>query len=269
MVSIKAVEALEYPQEVRGVLSFDFDGTLHVPTENPPLSPAFFEKVQQLREEGWIWGINTGRSLPQMIDGFGFGKFPFYPDFLVAREREIFTPGQFGRWVPVEAWKKKSAKDHKKFYRQTKKFLKEVEEFVDSETDAEWVEEENGDTGVISTTIEEMQRIVDYIEKHRGKYEMLGYLRNTIYLRFSHVDYHKGTALQEVARLAGVDKQHVFVIGDGHNDLDKLHPDVAGMIACVGNADEVVKEHVREQGGYVAEGIGSLGTIEALEHFLS
>ena len=261
------VEILEYPDVVRGVLSFDFDGTLHLPELSPPVSSDFFEMVRELRDRGYIWGINTGRSQMQMVEGFLEGRFTFFPDFLVAREREIYTPGKFGRWVPVKEWQRRSEKAQKLVFKKAKKLLLEVREFVESETDAEWVVQPGDPAGIVATSIEEMAKIIDFVEEHRGRCEMLGYLRNSIYLRFSHKDYHKGSAVREVMRLSGVGREDVFVIGDGHNDLDKLHPDVAGMIACVGNAHDEVKSHVREYGGYVAEGEGSLGSMEALEHF--
>lgn len=261
------VEILNYPGEVKGVLSFDFDGTLHLPEVMPPVDSGFFEVVRGLRDEGYIWGINTGRSQMQMVEGFVEGQFPFSPDFLVAREREIYTPGEFGRWIPVREWQKRAERDQKKVFRKAKKLLLEVREFVEATTDAEWVVQEGDPAGIVATSVEEMGRIVDFVEEHRGRCEMLGYLRNTIYLRFSHKDYHKGSAVREVMRLAGVEREQVFVIGDGHNDLDKLHPEVAGMIACVGNAHDDVKTHVRAHGGYVAEREGSLGSVEALDYF--
>ncbi|MFZ4596925.1 MAG: hypothetical protein ACOYOF_21935 [Verrucomicrobiaceae bacterium] len=42
---------------------------------------------------------------------------------------------------------------------------------------------------------------------------------------------------------------------------------VARMIACPGNALPPVKAHVREQGGFIAQGIASTGMMEALQHF--
>lgn len=262
------MRALEYPDEVTGVLSFDFDGTLIIPDAEVPLDPVFFEEIKRLRADGWLWGINTGRSLLQMLEGFNEGSFPFLPDFLIAREREIYTPGDFGRWHPIADWQKKCAKDHKLFFRKAKKFLNLAQKFVEEETHAQWVDQEGDPAGVISTTVEEMAVIVDWIERNRGMCELIGYLRNTIYLRFSHIDYHKGSSLREIARIADIPVEKVFAIGDGHNDLDKLHPDVAGMIACVGNADQEVKDYVGSHSGYVAKAHGSLGSVEALRYFM-
>lgn len=265
MVGLKA---LEYPRGVKGVLSFDFDGTLHLPVLDPPVDPAFFETIRQLRRDGWLWGINTGRSMGQMLEGMLESRFPFLPDFLILRERELFTVGNYGRWQPVADWHKQSERAHKKVFRKAKKLLLQVRQFVEKETGAHWVVQEGDPAGVIAQNEAEMEKIVTYVESHRDKCEILGYLRNGIYLRFSHIDYHKGSTLREFAKLVDVPIERTFAIGDGQNDLDKLVPDVAGMRACVANSHPDVLRHVAKYGGYVTKANASLGAVEALKYYL-
>ncbi|MEZ7957693.1 MAG: HAD family hydrolase [Rubritalea sp.] len=266
---MQLMQPLPMPEKITGVLSFDFDGTLVCPESDPQLDPRFFEVIQQFREAGWMWGVNTGRSQMQMISGFMEGKFPFLPDFLIARERELYTPGALNRWIPVAEWNERSEKDHKKMYRRVRKFIDIVRDHVENETSAKWITEAGDPAGIVATSVEEMAEIIAFIDAQIGQYKNLGYLRNTIYLRFSHKDYHKGTSLAEIVRRCGVEKEQVFAIGDGHNDIDMLHKDYAGMIACPANADDDVKQHVREQGGYICEQRASLGAIEAIDHFLN
>ena len=90
------MRVLDYPAEVTGILSFDFDGTLFLAENEVVLEPIFYQTIETLREDGWLWAINTGRSLLHMLEGFEQSSFPFSPDFLVAREREIYVPGNFG-----------------------------------------------------------------------------------------------------------------------------------------------------------------------------
>lgn len=261
------MKALSYPGSPCGILSFDFDGTLLDPESSPVLEPMFFEEIKRLRACGWVWGINTGRSEAQMKQGLLEGGFPFLPDFLVARERELFTPGDFGRWLPVKDWNARVAKDHKKFFRKAKKPILRVKKFVMEQTNADWVEEAGDPAGVVATSEKELGRICEVIDAEAKAYPFLGYLRNTIYLRFSHKDYHKGSSLAEVTRRTGVRAEQVFAAGDGHNDLEMLDRCYASYIACPSNAHEEIKEHVRRQGGYVASGRGSVGVLEALNEF--
>lgn len=263
------MKSLQRPPEVKGILSFDFDGTLHLPEHTPSLNPTFFETIQSLRSEGWLWAINTGRSLLHMLEGFQESSFPFAPDYLIAREREIYTPGDhFGRWYKLKKWDTQYKKDTALFLEQSSHFIDQIKTYVLTTTKAQWIEEEGDPAGVITTSEKETDQIVTYVEEHRHQAPLLGYLRNTIYMRFTHKSYHKGSSLSEIARLENVATSHIFAIGDSHNDLDKLNPTRAGMIACVGNAQENVKHAVHSHGGYVATQHGSQGSIEALQHFI-
>jgi len=262
------IETLELPSPVRGVLSFDFDGTLHLPDDHEPIDREFFSELKEMRQKGWVWGVNTGRSLVQLLEGFVEADIPFLPDFIVAREREVYVPGRFGRWVPLGDWNDRCAKDQKKLLRKAKRPLKRIRAFVEKETGAQWVELPGDPAGIIAQSIEEMERIVEVVDKECEAMPMLGYLRNTIYMRFSHYDYHKGTGLRAVCEAFGVTAKHVFAIGDGHNDLGMLDEQFAHYIACPRNADDEVKEHVRERGGYIAWQDGSLGVIESLRNLL-
>ncbi len=262
------MKSMPMPDEICGVLSFDFDGTLHDPDGEMFTEPGFFELLRELREGGWVWGINTGRSQMQTMDGMREAAFPFLPDFLIARERELYTPSEFGRWQPIVEWNRRSAKAHKKMFGKARKVLGRIRQHVEEETEARWVEETGDPAGVIASTVEEMHQIVQLIDKERVGCELLGYLRNSIYLRFSHKDYHKGSSLAEIARRCQVSPQQVFAIGDGHNDIDMLRPEYAGMIACPANAHAEVRSHVGEQGGYICQQPASRGAIEALEYFL-
>ena len=93
------------------------------------------------------------------------------------------------------------------------------------------------------------------------------FMRNTIYVRFCHEAYSKGTALGELARLTGISRDEIFAAGDHYNDLPMLDGRHAAWVACPGNAVEAVKRAVREAGGYVAQGLCSDGIVEALRHF--
>lgn len=261
------VKRLPYPEVPVGILSFDFDGTLHDPESDPAVAVEFFEKIMRLRELGWIWGINTGRSQAQMKQGFMEVGFPFVPDFLVARERELYTPGEFGNWYPVEDWNRQVEKDHKRFFRKMKKPLQRIKEHVVCHTKAEWVEQEGDPAGLVASTEEEMAAICKVIDKEAECAPLLGYLRNSIYLRFSHKDYHKGSTLAEVTRRTGITAAGVLVAGDGHNDLDMLNRRYANWIICPSNAHADVQQVVVDEGGYVSRGHSSQGVLEALEHF--
>jgi hydroxymethylpyrimidine pyrophosphatase-like HAD family hydrolase len=114
-----------------------------------------------------------------------------------------------------------------------------------------------------------MDVICDFLERERVRVPGFHFMRNTVYVRFCHEDYSKGTALGELARLTGIPTSQIFAAGDHYNDLPMLDGRHARWVSCPGNSVDVVKALVRGAGGYVAKGDCSDGVVEALRHFLS
>lgn len=247
------------------LLSFDFDGTLVIPDEQPAVRPEFFELIEMMRDSHkTYWGINTGRSLMQVVQGLVDARFPFLPDYIIAREQEIYTPNEFGRWVGHSDWNKQCHKEHHRLFRKCRKLLAKLRQWVEAETAAVWGIQEEEPAGIVASTASEMDIIVRKIDQEIHSKPQLSYQRNGIYLRFSHHHYHKGTAMAEVARLLGLSEQDTFAIGDSHNDLDMLDLSMAELLACPANACDEVRERVQASGGYVAQGSASMGAVEAL-----
>lgn len=260
--NVKTLIELDQP---RWLLSFDFDGTLVVPDEHPAVAPEFFELLETMRSSHKIfWGINTGRALMQTVQGLAEARFPFLPDYIVAREREIYFPNEFSRWVAVNPWNRQCDQAHHKLFRKSRRLLKRLQKWVESETAAIWGLQHGEPAGIVASTASEMEWIVKYLDLELVNTPLLSYQRNGIYLRFSHRQYHKGSAMAEVGKLIGVDSQQTFAIGDGHNDLDMLDQSLAANLACPSNACDEVKESVRLAGGCLAEGVASRGAIEAM-----
>jgi len=253
---------------VASVLAFDFDGTLHDPAETPPVPPEFFEMLLRLRREHAIaWGINTGRSLPQMVEGFRESRFPFLPDWVVAREREIYFCGGGGHWQPLDAWNRSCEKQIHGLFKGAGGLLDSIRRQVEESTGAQWIATDGEPAGFIARTDEEMEWIVGKMQVLASVEPLLSWQRNSVYLRFGHRDFQKGSSLSEVARHFALDASACFAIGDNHNDLEMLDPRHARMVACPGNALAEVKQRVAGVGGYVAQALHGAGVIEAIQHF--
>lgn len=250
------------------LLSFDFDGTLHNPETVPPVPDAFFETIRRLRKDhGACWGINTGRSFGHLIEGLRESRVPFLPDWIVAREYEIYRPDHFGRWMPHRLWNRHCDREIIRLFRRTRRILHSIRHHVIHHTDAYWLDGNGETAGIISQTVEEMQRIVSHITPIAAAEPMLSWQRNTIYLRFGHRHFHKGTSLSEVARLLKIPTHRRFAIGDGHNDLEMLDPSHVGMLACPQNAVPEVHHHIAQLNGHIATKPHGDGTVEALQRF--
>lgn len=250
------------------VLSFDFDGTLHYGGENPPVPVAFFDRIRDLRvNRNVVWGINTGRSMPQMVEGFIESRFPFLPDWVVAREREIYFPNPFGRWLPQADWNKRCHQEIARLFKRSKKILRQIRHDIGESTGARWLEMEGEPAGIISRTEDEMEWIVDHIRPLIAGEPQLSWQRNSIYLRFGHRDFQKGSSLGKIAELYGVPASTCFAIGDSHNDLEMLDPTHAAMTACPANAVEDIKAKIRHHGGLITGESYGYGAIEALDYY--
>ena len=264
------MKTLPPPSLPAAILSFDFDGTLHDPAGSPPVPTAFFEVIRHLREEKQVvWGINTGRSMPQMMEGFVESRFPFIPDWVVAREREIYLPNALGRWIPHLPWNQRCEKEVHGLFKNARKLLTRIRHEVEEHTGAQWIEMEGEPAGLISRTLEEMEWIVTHITPLMEEVPQLSWQRNSIYLRFGHRDFQKGSSLSEIAHLYGLPAARCFAMGDSHNDVEMLDPAHAGMIACPANAVVEIRAKVLATGGLVTRGIHGEGAIEALGYFFS
>jgi HAD superfamily hydrolase (TIGR01484 family) len=259
------LNTLPLVEKPEGILAFDFDGTLHWPDHRPPVDRRLLEWIEFLRERhGMIWGICTGRSLMHLVEGLSTG-FPFLPDFAVTREREIFFPGRFGRFVPDDDWNKACEKAHKRVFKKMRKELAAIRKYVEEVAGGKWVQVEGDLAGVVLSREESMGGLLEEIERVCGDSSELAHERNGIYLRFSHADYGKGAALKEIARRCQVEPDSVVAAGDNFNDLTMFHPAITRWPICPGNAVFEVKERVTELDGVVGESLASSGLVEAME----
>lgn len=77
----------------------------------------------------------------------------------------------------------------------------------------------------------------------------------------------KGSGLAFFCQKTGIAPSEILAIGDSHNDLSML--EIAGHIACPGNATDEVRSRVASRGvdGYVAKAHTTAGVVQVLEHF--
>ena len=250
------------------LLSTDFDGTLVAHGSDPVLDHGCMEYIGKLQESGVIWAINTGRSVDLLESGLTDLEFPIHPDFILTSERDIFRPSpNGGKWEPYGDWNERVAREHAQLFQSAKSVLAEVVDFVNQKTKARLLYHTAGLEGLIAESEEELDRVTRFIDQARANQPNFHYQRNTVYLRFCHADYHKGTALAELSRLLETPRKEIFAAGDHHNDISMLDGRFAAFPACPANAILEVKETVNAADGYVASKTCGAGVHEALRHF--
>jgi HAD superfamily hydrolase (TIGR01484 family) len=251
------------------LLCFDFDGTFIDPSNPSRIDPALERILEDMRQRGALFVINTGRSLFDALNGINQSGLRDIPDYLISCEREIHEPNAFRRWIDFGNWNKHCRKDHEKLFHKHRTLLRKITDFVEKESSANWVAEPEEPAGIIASNNEEMDDLCAFIDEaiRADGATQLSYERNSIYLRFSHSQYNKGSALKEIGRTLKIKPSSTFAIGDNYNDLSMLQENVASMIACPGNSIPAIKEEITKRGGYVAKNTCGAGVAEAIVHF--
>jgi phosphoserine phosphatase len=243
---------------------FDFDGTLVDKDHTPSFELTLAAELDQASREGAAWVINTGRSLHHTLEGVRGHGIPQPPDFIIAREHEIYARDACGRWVDVGVWNGDARRQHDTFYRHHRRVLDAIRQFVEAAELGWWIEEAGDPAGVITHTEAGMARVIEFVHDHLEHWPELGYQRNTIYLRFTHRNFDKGTALRELSRHLGISPAEVFAAGDNFNDLSMLRRDLAHHLVAPVNSLPEVKSQVLAEGGFVSPLSASRAMAEAV-----
>jgi len=250
------------------LLSLDFDGTL-VLDDAPPLPIGEIDRIlHDWQQAGGQWLVNTGRTLPHTLHGLVDIRTRHLPTYIIAREQEIYTRNRFGRWVDFGVWNEEGRAARARLFRKSRRLLKEVRKFVERETMASFFDMADEPPGIIASNLEEMDRLCTFLSEPLSEYPDLSYERNSIYLRFSHRAFSKGSSFAWLAGELGVPPSRRGAIGDHFNDLSMLRPEVASWIGCPGNAVPEVREQVLAFGGNIARDPGPRGTIALVRHWL-
>lgn len=249
------------------LLSTDFDGILVDHGAIPPVSPVLLEALAELKSRGVFWAVNTGRVLWHVVSGLQEYRFPIEPDYVLTAEREVFHRGTDGEWQDFGDWNSRCAADHDWLFSQASPLLADIHAAFGKESWAHFEYDGERMVGIVTDVDQQMDVVCEFLEREKVRVPGFNFMRNTIYLRFCHEAYSKGTALGELARLTGLTREEIFAAGDHYNDLPMLDGRFAKWVSCPGNSVAAVKRAVSEAGGYVANGICGDGVAEALHHF--
>jgi HAD superfamily hydrolase (TIGR01484 family) len=246
------------------LLSLDFDGTLvssFESTSEEIAAPDLVACLLQLRKQGVVFALNTGRTLP-LVDQ-ALELFPIRPDYALTAERELFAWVD-DRWESVGDWNDRCHSAHEELADESVDLRLSIEDFVEQKTGARLYYQDGRCEGIVARDSAEMDRIERFIEKERSAIPDFSFQRNYIYLRFCHRAYDKGSVLAELQRVLGVGPAETFAAGDNFNDLPMLRPTYAEWLACPSNSIREVKTTVLGHGGFVATRESGAGVAEAL-----
>lgn len=261
------MRSLPFTGVPRHLIALDFDGTLWDAQHG--ISAAFFELMQVLRSQGYLWGINTGRELDYLLlDYQSCPAASFAPDFTITCERYI-NIAPFGKGLePLEQWNAKCRRDHEQLFHKHEHEIEHV--FAQLRVlypDIRW---ERSPEDPYSFEVEHeanLHLLAPHIEDLLMKYSELSAQRAGVYMRFSHADYHKGSALEKLRQYWNIAPQNVIIIGDSYNDFDAMKTHPQALCACPANAEAPIREYLAQHGGYLSPYMSHQGVMDALQHF--
>jgi phosphoserine phosphatase len=248
------------------LLSMDFDGTLVSEADRPPFPAELIEALNFLQAGGVSFALNTGRTIELVDTGLAANRFPVRPDFALTTERDIYR-WNGSNWEALGDWNHICEQRHAELYQNSLEFLAELEAFALGLNGTKIHRESDRLAGVITATSRQMDEFCAYVDLRGDGLPEFSYQRNSIYLRFCHIDYNKGTVLAELQRLMGFLPDQTFVVGDNFNDLPMLDAKFARYLACPANSIAEVKNAVERHGGIVARGKSGHGVSQALREF--
>ena len=249
------------------LLSTDFDGTLIAHLSDGRCSPAFAGVLKRHREGGGIWAINTGRSLDHAIEGVRIFAAPYEPDYLLTNEREIFFRVGEGIWEPDREWNDLCRERHEELFSRAGAVFSTVGELAARSRDVTLIQENGVLVGLVTTSEQVMEEVAGFVSHESVHLPEFTFQRNTVYLRFCHRDYHKGSALGALSRRLAIRREEVFAAGDHFNDISMLDGTYAAAPCCPSNAIAEVRSAVQTAGGYVAALPAADGVAEAWRFF--
>jgi len=250
------------------LISTDFDGTLVGHPSDGRCVPELAAALQTAKDLGVLWAINTGRSVEHTLEGLEELRAPVQPDFLLTHERELYH-FDGGRWVAFGEWNEVCRARHAALFHETGEILEQVRSIVATMPDVRMINEDGHLAGLIGFDEEAMDRVTEKLAALSQTYPDFSWQRNTIYLRFCHRAYNKGTVLGELSRLTKIGPAEILAAGDHFNDLSMLDGRFAKHPACPGNAIKEVKETVARAGGFVSQHPCGKGVAEAISRGIS
>ena len=242
----------------------DFDGTLHSDFTEPPVPKALQRKLKELQADGTQWVINTGRTLEDLQHGLDLADLSVHPDYVVVVEREIHR-WDGSKFQPHSEWNERCAATQAALFAQITDRLPEIFDWVNLHFTASVYEDEWSPFCLIAHNNADADEIQQFVEKQISNEPLLTFVRNDVYARLSHIEYTKGTALNEVARLLNIPCEGILAAGDHWNDISMLQPNCAQWIVAPANAITKVAQHVKSIDGFLANSDSGQGVLEGLE----
>ncbi len=259
----QAGKVAPWVEPCRGLIALDYDGTLRS-RSGLAISTDFQDLMERWRPLGLRWGINTGRSLEDLLEEI-LPVLRHLPDFICTAERYVYLADAATlELCPAREHNARSRDDNRASFLRHEAQMRQAYQALQAEfPDVAMRLVTEDDFSIVTENDEQMERLMPSLRALALQLDGMCYQRAGRYLRFSDARYDKGTALAYVARGWKVAPEDLVIMGDGHNDLAAFAAHPGAFHAAPALAHPEVHEFLRSTGGHVSTG----GVMEALEHW--
>lgn len=242
----------------RLLLSFDYDGTLK-PQDAPP-EPEFFHLMRELAPLGVYWGINTGRSLRKLEPELEL--LPLMPHFICTCERYVYLSGDEGRLSPAAEHNARCCRANLALReRILPSWLEALQQLRSLYPEAEWELAADDPLSIEAATPAALDLLMPHLQPFADPSRSVAIQRAGRFMRLSDARYTKGSALRRVQQMLGAQESALFIMGDGHNDIDAFRHFTRAFCAAPADAHPEVIAWLREHGGYISPTTGVLSAV--------
>ena len=231
------------------LLSLDYDGTLCCGSDRNP-GKAFYDLIRRLRPLGGRWGINTGRTLEEIAQFLTF--FELQPDFLCTRERFVYLVDSDGVWHAAE---KHNADCYSAQLAMQQRLQSEWEVLLSrlalTRPDGDWHPSQKDPLSIVAKDSETMDALVPTFSELLRAHPDVGMQRASRFMRLTDARFNKGSVLSFVLQHWAVPEERLFIMGDGHNDLDAFAAFPRAFCCAPASAHPEVITWILNHGGSV------------------
>lgn len=252
------------------MIAMDYDWTLlDYSGQEPVVGKETIDLINRFIADGGYAGIVSGRQYWDFCGEFKSMGLPWaekFPNYIVGREAYIYeTDG-----LNYKGFSEHNAVIRKKITALMRKMTAYLEDILK-------MYEKNdisvtnffvyGDFAIeIHTEREDAQRAMDLLSEFINKkgIEDAAVHRNGVMVTVYNKYAGKGNTLLAAAKHFGIKPHEVLAIGDSYNDITMIDGKLGFVGACVGNADEEIKNVVKAGGGYIGNGTAYKGIADIL-----
>lgn len=252
------------------MIAMDYDWTLlDYSGQEPFIGKETIDLINRFINAGGYAGIVSGRQYWDFRGEFKSMGLPWaekFPNYIIGREAYIYEVDGLN----YTEFSEHNEKMHKNITALTRKMTAYLEDIL-TLYEKNNIQVTNffvyGDFAVeIHTVKEDAQKAMELLSefvKEKGITDAAVHRNGvmvTVYSKYA----GKGKTLLAAAGHFGINPGEVLAIGDSCNDITMIDGKLGFVGACVGNAEDRVKEIVKAGGGYVGNGTAYKGIADIL-----